>query len=115
MTNPHTATLSVAIDKQYIDLKLTFSALVAVEHALDEGIFALTERLAAGGMRLRDIAVVLGEALVASGFERRSVDAVGETILKDGIAVHAETTVRLLELALGGRATGKPSPSAATA
>ena len=108
MTNPHTAILTVDFNDQFIDLKLNFSSLIAIEHALDEGIFALTGRWAAGGIRLKDIAVVLGEALVASGFERRSLHDLGEAILKDGITTHAETAVRLLELAIGDKTTGKP-------
>lgn len=106
-TNEHTGQLVVDIGGETRTLSLPFSALLAVENTLGEGIFALLNRFASGTPRLHDIAVLLREAMAANG-AAQPLEHIGALLLKDGIAAHVETATRLLELTFTEALAGKP-------
>ncbi|MCE2965488.1 MAG: gene transfer agent family protein [Alphaproteobacteria bacterium] len=106
-TNEHLGRLVVDIGGETRTLSLPFSALLAVENTLGEGIFALLNRFASGAPRLQDVAVLLREALAANG-TTQTLEHLGTLLLQDGIAAHVETATRLLELTFTEALAGKP-------
>lgn len=90
----------------------SFQAIMEIEERLG-GVVPLAQRVAGGDFGLREVAIVLwATALDVPGTPRRSLDAVGEAVVRTGLVDAAAVVRALLTQILTGAAVeaGKPQP-----
>lgn len=95
MTNPWAGEVSLRIDGQSYDCKLTLGALAGLEDALGEGsLVDLARRFEAGGFSSRDVMAVIVAGLRGGGWSGASPDLVTAEI--DGGPIGAARAAALL-------------------
>lgn len=102
MGNPWRGELSLRIDGQVHDLRLTLGALAELEETLGEDdLPALIARFEGGTFRAADILHLLHAGLRGGGWTGRAEDLLSAEI-EGGLAGAAAAAARLLALSFGG-------------
>lgn len=98
--NPHRGEAQIELDGVAHRLRPTFSALIAAEAELGP-LFALVERAAAGELRLAEMTGLFWHCLDESSALSR--EALGEAVMRRGLAACAEPLRLLLRQILRGQ------------
>lgn len=101
LVNPLRGEVALRADGEVYVLRLSLGALAALETAMGaESLADLAERIERGGLRSRDVILVLAAGFHGAG---RSVDeaAVAEMAIEGGAAAAARVAVALISAAFG--------------
>ena len=107
MANGMRGEKSCEIDGMVRAFRPSFSAIMEIEDRLG-GVVPLAQKIAAGDFGLREISVILWATDIARG--DRSLDDMGEALLRTGLADAAAVVRDLLAQILTGADMGKPMP-----
>ncbi|MDA5194951.1 gene transfer agent family protein [Govanella unica] len=110
MANGLRGEIDHVIDGAVWTFRPSFRAIMEIEDSLG-AVLPLVQKFAAGGFGVRDVAVILwATAIEAPGTARHDLEAVGEAVIRTGIAELAAVVRELLTQILTGAGRGKPMP-----
>ena len=101
VANRHRGDVEIALAGRRFLLRPTFAAIAEIEERSGQGLIALARRLAAGDIRIVDVATIVTAGLRAAG-EPAKRETVGEMVLETGLGPLAPAIGAFLRAAITG-------------
>ena len=101
VANRHRGDVEIELAGRRFLLRPTFAAIAEIEERSGQGLIALARRLAAGDIRITDVATIVTAGLRAAG-EPAKRETVGEMVLDSGLGALAPAVGAFLRVAISG-------------